>query len=114
MHVLALTGGIATGKTTLVGLLADLLPEAEIFDCDASVDRLLGDAECGGKGHRAWSETVRERDPLSDARAHHPLALDDRLEDLLDEGLPFPGADQIHELMDHLTLVGAIDRDLDR
>lgn len=35
--VLALTGGIATGKSTLGRILVDLLPETVIFDADASV-----------------------------------------------------------------------------
>ena len=43
MHVLALTGGIATGKSTFVRLFRSLLPRAEVFDSDACVGRLLGE-----------------------------------------------------------------------
>jgi transcription termination factor Rho len=43
MHVLALTGGIATGKSTFVRLFCGLLPTAAVFDSDACVDRLLGE-----------------------------------------------------------------------
>jgi len=39
--VLALTGGIATGKSTFAGLLQHLVPEMVIFDCDRSVHELL-------------------------------------------------------------------------
>ncbi len=45
MHVFALTGGVATGKTTFCRLLQELLPAAAVFDCDAAVHRLLEDGE---------------------------------------------------------------------
>jgi transcription termination factor Rho len=48
MHVLALTGGIATGKSTWVRILGELLPSAVVFDCDASVDRWLASPEVIG------------------------------------------------------------------
>jgi transcription termination factor Rho len=41
MRVFALTGGIATGKSTLCRQLKEFLPGAEIYDCDASVHGLL-------------------------------------------------------------------------
>ncbi len=41
MLTLALTGGIATGKTTATGLFREFVPDIVIFDCDASVRRLL-------------------------------------------------------------------------
>lgn len=45
MHSFALTGGIATGKSTFGRLLKHLVPEAVIFDCDASVQNLLADGK---------------------------------------------------------------------
>jgi len=46
MRVLALTGGIASGKSTVVRWLRDLLPEVVVFDSDATVRALLeGDME---------------------------------------------------------------------
>ena len=46
MEVMALTGGIATGKSMVGRLLLESLPAVEIFDCDAVVHRLLvGDLE---------------------------------------------------------------------
>ena len=45
MHVFALTGGVATGKSTVVRFLHELLPAAVVFDCDASVGRWLAAAE---------------------------------------------------------------------
>ncbi len=41
MQVMALTGGIASGKSTVCRLLREYLPAIEIFDCDASVHSLL-------------------------------------------------------------------------
>jgi transcription termination factor Rho len=38
---MALTGGIATGKSTVAELLRQELPDLRIFDCDASVKELL-------------------------------------------------------------------------
>ncbi|MEO8614760.1 MAG: dephospho-CoA kinase, partial [Luteolibacter sp.] len=43
---MALTGGIASGKSTVCRLLREWLPEIVIFDCDAAVHQVLeGDAE---------------------------------------------------------------------
>lgn len=39
---MALTGGIATGKSTFCRMLREECPDVAVFDCDASVDRLLG------------------------------------------------------------------------
>ncbi len=41
MRVTALTGGIASGKSTVCRLLGEWLPSVVIFDCDASVHRIL-------------------------------------------------------------------------
>lgn len=41
MRVMALTGGIASGKSTVCRLLREYLPSLVIFDCDAAVHRLL-------------------------------------------------------------------------
>lgn len=41
MRTFALTGGIATGKSTFCRLLAEEMPDVRIFDCDASVRELL-------------------------------------------------------------------------
>ncbi len=46
MRILALTGGIASGKSTVCRTLREFLPQIAIFDCDASVHRMLeSDAE---------------------------------------------------------------------
>lgn len=46
MHIMALTGGIASGKSTFCRLLAERLPSLVMFDCDAAVHRILeSDAE---------------------------------------------------------------------
>ncbi len=41
MRVMVLTGGIASGKSTVCRLLREFLPGMVIFDCDAAVHRLL-------------------------------------------------------------------------
>lgn len=38
---MVLTGGIASGKSTVCRVLAEFLPSAVIFDCDAAVHRIL-------------------------------------------------------------------------
>ena len=43
MRVVALTGGIASGKSTVCRLLREWLPSLVIFDCDAAVHRLLNE-----------------------------------------------------------------------
>jgi transcription termination factor Rho len=41
MRVMALTGGIASGKSTVCRLLREWLPSMVIFDCDTAVHRML-------------------------------------------------------------------------
>ena len=41
MRVMALTGGIASGKSTVCRVLREFLPSIVIFDCDAAVHRML-------------------------------------------------------------------------
>ena len=41
MHVMALTGGIASGKSTVCRLLREWLPAVAVFDCDEAVHRML-------------------------------------------------------------------------
>ncbi|MES2923737.1 MAG: transcription termination factor Rho [Verrucomicrobiota bacterium] len=49
MRVMALTGGIASGKSTVCRVLRELLPGIVIFDCDASVNGMLeSDPEVAG------------------------------------------------------------------
>lgn len=46
MQVMALTGGIASGKSTVGRFLREYVPSLELFDCDVAVHRLLeSDAE---------------------------------------------------------------------
>jgi transcription termination factor Rho len=41
MHTMALTGGIASGKSTVCRALKEFIPNLVIFDCDVSVHRML-------------------------------------------------------------------------
>ena len=43
MKVMALSGGIATGKSTLLTMMAEELPDIGIYDCDEGVQRYLSD-----------------------------------------------------------------------
>jgi transcription termination factor Rho len=43
MRIFALTGGIASGKSTVCRLLRELCPTVTLFDCDAATRRLHGD-----------------------------------------------------------------------
>lgn len=46
MRVMALTGGIASGKSTVCRVLREMIPSVVIFDCDTAVHRMLeADAE---------------------------------------------------------------------
>ena len=45
MHVLAVTGGVATGKSTFIRMLRAERPDTVVFDADASVDGLLSRPE---------------------------------------------------------------------
>lgn len=45
MRVMALTGGIASGKSTVCRFLREFMPSIVIFDCDAAVHRMLEDNE---------------------------------------------------------------------
>ena len=59
MHVMALTGGIASGKSTVCRHLREFLPQVVIFDCDAAVHRLLeSDPEVAGVIRRLGYEPV--------------------------------------------------------
>ncbi len=71
MHILALTGGMACGKSTVVRAITTLWPGAVVFDCDACVRRLLDeDVAVAGEiraafGDRAFSGDGRvDRDAL--------------------------------------------------
>ena len=43
MKVMALSGGIATGKSTLLAMMAGEFPDLGIYDCDEGVQRYLSD-----------------------------------------------------------------------
>lgn len=53
MNVWALTGGIASGKSTVCRVLREFLPSLVIFDCDAAVHRMLD-------GHEEVATIIRE------------------------------------------------------
>jgi dephospho-CoA kinase len=45
MKVMALSGGIATGKSTLLAMMAEELSDLGIYDCDEGVQRYLNDRD---------------------------------------------------------------------
>ncbi|NQX00057.1 transcription termination factor Rho [bacterium] len=63
MRIMALTGGIASGKSTVCRMLAEWLPSLVIFDCDAAVHALLeSDPEVAARVAAEFG------DPMLDAR----------------------------------------------
>ena len=58
MYSFALTGGIATGKTTFSRFLVEKCPSAVVFDCDEGVSRLLNDKLIQQEVISALGETV--------------------------------------------------------
>jgi transcription termination factor Rho len=57
MHVMALTGGIASGKSTVCRHLREFIPSVILFDCDAAVHRLLeADTEVAGFVREAFGD----------------------------------------------------------
>jgi transcription termination factor Rho len=60
MRAAVLTGGIASGKSTVCRLLKELIPSAEIFDCDTAVHRMLdSDPEIAEMIAEALGENAR-------------------------------------------------------
>ena len=45
MKVFALSGGIATGKSTFLAMMEEEVPELGVFDCDEGAQRYLNDRE---------------------------------------------------------------------
>jgi len=72
MKVIALTGGIATGKSTVGEMMRKLLPSLGFFDCDAAVQELLANPgvveeisdvlQCSVKGAGGGVDRERLRD----------------------------------------------------
>ena len=62
MLILALTGGIAMGKSTVARKLCAALPDAAFFDADAAVRQLLTDPEICRRIAREFGESAIHRD----------------------------------------------------
>lgn len=78
LRCFALTGGIATGKSTFGAFLRESLPEVVLFDCDQSVQRLLTEAEVLDKiatelGAHLVSEWCLQRAVLRELVFQDPL-----------------------------------------
>ncbi len=63
MHSLALTGGVATGKSTFARMLGEMVPSLVLFDCDAVVGRLLSDPVVGCEIVAAFGKVVSGHGP---------------------------------------------------
>ena len=68
MHSFALTGGVATGKSTFGRILQELVPAAVLFDCDASVRGLLTEEELGAEIIAALGREVEGEGGLDRSR----------------------------------------------
>jgi dephospho-CoA kinase len=65
-HSIGLTGGIATGKSTALRLLKELVPEVTIFDADESVDVLLKSPKVAEELVGIFGQRVIKSDKLLD------------------------------------------------
>jgi len=88
MITACLTGGIATGKTLLVGLLADGDEEVAVFDCDASVHLLFSEPVWAARLADEFGTEILAADGSIDRARLRPLAFGNpmlrrRLEHLL-------------------------------
>ena len=88
MRIWALTGGIATGKSTAGEIMRRLLPSLAFFDCDAEVGRLLVRPEVIEELAAAFGSSVRADDGSLDRPRLRALVFEDpekrkRLEALL-------------------------------
>lgn len=78
MHSFALTGGIATGKSTFGRILKELRPEAVLFDCDAAVHRLLGEEEVASLIVKALGSAVTVGGVLDREKLREVIFADER------------------------------------
>ncbi len=91
MHVMVLTGGIASGKSTVCRLLREHLPGLEIFDCDQAVRRLLdGDAEVAACVREAFGDAAIDASGRPDRGFLRALAFGDEPSRLRLEGILHP------------------------
>ena len=91
MHVMALTGGIASGKSTVCRLLREFLPGAELFDCDLAVRRLLeGDPEVARCVKEAFGDAAIDGSGRPDRDFLRSLAFGDEPARLQLEGILHP------------------------
>lgn len=90
MKVLALTGGIATGKSTAGKVMQRLVPSMGFFDCDESVQRLLQHRETLEEISAALGESVILDDGSLDRPKLRGLFFEDSAPRKLLEGLLHP------------------------
>ena len=76
MLTIALTGGIATGKSTFARLFLELAPGTAFFDCDASVQQLLLKQEIIAAIAAALGPDIQSPDGLLDRRRLRELVFD--------------------------------------
>ncbi len=76
MLTLALTGGIATGKSTFAKLFLELVPGTAFFDCDASVQQLLVNPEIIAAIAAALGPDIQNPDGALDRRRLRELVFD--------------------------------------
>ena len=67
LSIIALTGGIATGKSTCCAIFEDLSPETVVFDADACVGRLYGEAEVIGELIAHFGQEVTDTSGINKA-----------------------------------------------
>lgn len=68
MPALIITGGVATGKSTVLRMIQAARQDAEVFDCDREVHKALTEAEILEQVRRQFGEGVFEGPRLLDRR----------------------------------------------
>ncbi len=91
MEVMVLTGGVATGKSTVCGMLPEHLRGVVIFDCDAAVRRLLeGDAGVAARIESSFGAGAIDAEGRVDRDFLRHHVFDDEAARLLLEGILHP------------------------
>jgi dephospho-CoA kinase len=79
MQVFALTGGIATGKSTAGKMISRLMPTSAFFDCDESVQSLLQKQEVLDEISDALGQSVIKTDGSLDRAALRKLVFENEI-----------------------------------
>lgn len=107
MKVLALTGGIATGKSTALSFLREFCPSATFFDSDLSVAGLLQNEDVLRELVAVFGEKIRNEDGLDRAYVRSLVFADEKKRRLLEKILHPKVREECLELLQKVARTGA-------